>query len=74
MTFVDDIDAIKNLLHAEARRNIPLSELIATGRTDEIVERGAQQEAKAAIMAEPDYTKRQQLIIKHMPLFVAERK
>ena len=73
MAFIDDIDTIKRLLQDDARRNVPLSELIATGRTDDIIERGAQQEAKAAIMAERDSIKRQRLILQHMPLFNPER-
>ena len=74
MAFIDDIDTIKRLLQDDARRNVPLSELIATGRTDEIIERGAQKEAKAAIMAERDTVKRQRLIISHLPLFGKERR
>ena len=73
MPVIDDLEDIKNLLHEEARRNAPLSSLIAEGRTDDIIERGAQREAKEAIMAEKDYVKRQRLIIMHMPLFSKER-
>ena len=72
MPVIDDLEDIKNLLHKEARRTVPLETLIAEGRTDDIIERGAQREAKAAIMAEKDYNRRQRLIIQHMALFGKE--
>lgn len=74
MPMIEDLEEIKNLLQDEARSRIPLSELIEAGRTDEIIERGAQKEAKAAIMAERDTVKRQRLIISHLPLFGKERR
>ena len=74
MPIIEDLEEIKNLLQAEARSRIPLSVLIEEGRTDEIIERGAQKEAKAAIMAERDTVKRLRLIDSHLPLFGKERR
>ena len=69
---IEEIEETNRLLRQELRMRIPLETLIASGRTDEIIERGAQREAKDAIMAEKDYAKRQRLIIQHMALFSKE--
>lgn len=70
---LDELKEVTRLLKKEQRSQIPLSNLIEEGRTDDIIERGAQREAKALIMKENDYVKRQRLIIMHMPLFCKER-
>lgn len=70
---LDELKEVTRLLKKEQRSQIPLSNLIEEGRTDDIIERGAQREAKALIMRETDYVKRQRLIIMHMPLFCKER-
>lgn len=66
---LDELKEAMRILRQDQRASIPLSTLIEEGRTDVIIERGAQNEAKAAIANEKDYRKRQNLIIKNMALF-----
>lgn len=59
------IEELKEALSAA----IPVKSLVEEGRTDDIIRRGAQHEAKNIIVSEKDTARRQQLIAKHLPLF-----
>lgn len=74
MDILEELEETNRLLRKEQRDRIPLADLIAEGRTEDIIARNAQKEAKAAIMAEKDYAKRQRLIAMHLPIFGVERR
>ena len=65
---MSEIDAILKQLEVD---RIPLRELVYAGRTQDIIERYAEKEAKDLINQEPDMAIRRQLIAKNLPLYKA---
>lgn len=60
---------LDNLIKQLSTDRIPLKELVYSGRTQDIIDRYAEREAKALIMQERNREKRHRLIAMHLPLF-----